>query len=76
MLLFPQTAFFFFFCSACGLWKIPGQGSNLHHSSDPSPSQMIFLKIRVEMDTELKIQRLSKNFDYYMGNIDVVKSSR
>ena len=37
---------------------------------------MIFLKIRVEMDTELKIQRLSKNFDYYMGNIDVVKSSR
>ena len=28
--------FFFFFCLTHGMWKPLGQGSNLHHSSDPS----------------------------------------
>ena len=27
---------FFFFGCTCGMWKFPGQGSNLHHSSHPN----------------------------------------
>jgi len=30
--------FFFFFFQTHGMWKFPGQESNLHHSSDPSHS--------------------------------------
>ena len=28
--------FFCFFGHTCGMWKVPGQGSNLHHSINPS----------------------------------------
>ena len=30
--------FFFFFGCACTMWKFPGQGSNLRHSSDNAES--------------------------------------
>ena len=29
-------SFLFFFGCICGILKVPGKGSNLHHSSDPS----------------------------------------
>ena len=38
-LLFKNVSFFkknFIFGCACSMWKFPDQGSNLHHSSDPS----------------------------------------
>ena len=36
LLVFPSRLSDFFFGCTHGMWKFPGQGSNLHHSSNPN----------------------------------------
>ena len=61
--------FFFFFCSACGMGKFLGQGSNLYHSSDNARS---LTRCTMSELQEFEFSTIFFNLPAFRGNLKKV----